>query len=203
MKIICIGRNYVAHAHELDNEVPTTPVVFMKPSTSILVEGEAFKIPDFSSNIHYECELVLKVGKKGHNIPEREALKYISQIGLGLDLTARDLQDHQKQKGLPWEIAKSFDGSTVLGTFIPFESTKMEEYEFEFKKGTKVLQKGNPQMMIFTFQEIIAYVSQFFTLEEGDLIFTGTPEGVGKIEEGQKYQGVFNNLEVLSFEVKA
>lgn len=199
MKIICIGRNYVAHAHELKNEVPTTPVVFLKPSTSVLLKGQAFKMPDFSSNIHYECELVLKVGKKGYQIKENKALDYISEIGLGLDLTARDLQDHQKQKGLPWEIAKSFDGSTILGDFIPFEYNKIEDYSFEFKNGEETLQKGNPKQMIFTFQEIIAYVSQFFTLEVGDLIFTGTPEGVGKIEVGVMYTGYLKSKTSLVF----
>lgn len=186
MKILCIGRNYVDHAKELNNEVPSEPVVFMKPESSIL-QGKIFNLPTFSSNIHYECELVLKIGKTGKNILEKDALDYISEISIGLDLTARDLQSKQKEKSLPWEIAKAFDGSTVLGDFIPFKNEEL--YTFDLYKNEEKVQEGNPELMIFNYEKIIAYCSQFFTLEEGDLIFTGTPKGVGQLKTGDILEG--------------
>src|SRR5690554_2011016 len=195
MKIICIGRNYVAHAQELENEVPENPIVFIKPESSILKKGNDFKLPSFSSNIHYECELVLKIGKTGKDIAKENALSYIDEIGLGLDLTARDLQDIQKQKGLPWEIAKAFDNSTVLVDFIPFDLSSPLQYSFDLLKNKEIVQKGDPQLMVFDFKTVLHYVSQFFTLEKGDLIFTGTPSGVGKLEEGDILEGrLLNNF---------
>lgn len=195
MKIICIGRNYVAHAQELENKVPENPIVFIKPESSILKKGNDFKLPSFSSNIHYECELVLKIGKTGKDIAKENALSYIDEIGLGLDLTARDLQDFQKQKGLPWEIAKAFDNSTVLGDFILFDPLNPLQYTFELLKNKEIVQKGDPQLMVFDFETVLHYVSQFFTLEKGDLIFTGTPSGVGKLEEGDILEGrLLNNF---------
>lgn len=195
MKIICIGRNYVAHAQELENEIPENPIVFIKPESSVLKKGNDFKLPSFSSNIHYECELVLKIGKTGKDIAKENALSYIDEIGLGLDLTARDLQDLQKKKGLPWEIAKAFDNSTVLGDFIPFDPSSPLQYTFELLKNKEIVQKGDPQLMVFDFKTVLHYVSQFFSLEKDDLIFTGTPSGVGKLEKGDILEGrLLNNF---------
>lgn len=200
MKIICIGRNYVDHIDELENTIPENPVIFMKPSTAIIPDSTPFYLPNFSSNIQYECELVLKIGKNGKNIKKENALNYIKEIGLGIDFTARDLQNDLKEKGLPWEIAKAFDNSCFLGNFIPFD--KNINYTFELYKNDKIVQKGNPQLMLFDFSLVLSYISQFFTLEKGDYIFTGTPSGVGKIKNNTTLKGVLLgkqnfNLQVL------
>jgi acylpyruvate hydrolase len=203
MKIICIGRNYVAHAQELANEVPTSPVVFLKPQTALLKSGDAFYHPEFSKDIHYECELVLRIGKSGKYIQEQFAYKYIDAFSLGIDFTARDLQEQQKQKGLPWEIAKAFDNSAVVGTFIATQDIRADlPMLFSFYQNDVLKQSGDTSLMIFSVEKIIAYVSQFFTLQQGDLIYTGTPAGVGKINIGDKLRAVIGDREMFAVEVK-
>jgi acylpyruvate hydrolase len=203
MKIICIGRNYAAHVKELNNSLPTNPVIFLKPSTALLKDNTPFFYPSFSKDIHYEAELVLKIGKSGKHIAPKYALNYISHIGLGIDFTARDLQEIQKSKGLPWEIAKAFDHSAVIGSFI--EVTKipnLNNIDFRLDINEENVQTGNSSMMLFSFEAIISYVSQYFTLQMGDLIFTGTPEGVGPIKIGDKLKGYLIQEEIFSFEIK-
>jgi acylpyruvate hydrolase len=203
MKIICIGRNYVAHAQELANEVPTSPVVFLKPQTALLKSGDAFYHPEFSKDIHYECELVLRIGKSGKYIQEQFAYKYIDAFSLGIDFTARDLQEQQKQKGLPWEIAKAFDNSAVVGTFIATQDIRADlPMMFSFYQNDVLKQSGDTSLMMFSVEKIIAYVSQFFTLQQGDLIYTGTPAGVGKINIGDKLRAVIGDREMFAVEVK-
>jgi acylpyruvate hydrolase len=203
MKIICIGRNYVAHAQELANEVPTSPVVFLKPQTALLKSGDAFYHPEFSKDIHYECELVLRIGKSGKYIQEQFAYKYIDAFSLGIDFTARDLQEQQKQKGLPWEIAKAFDNSAVVGTFIATQDIRADlPMMFSFYQNDVLKQSGDTSLMMFSVEKIIAYVSQFFTLQQGDLIYTGTPAGVGKINIGDKLRAVIGDREIFAVEVK-
>jgi acylpyruvate hydrolase len=203
MKIICIGRNYVEHIHELQNEIPESPVVFMKPSTALLRNGEAFYHPEFSNDIHYETELVLRICKQGKHISEKFAHKYFDAVALGIDFTARDLQSSLKQKGLPWEVAKAFDGAAVVGKFIPLTSfSNPEKINFHLLlNGTKA-QEGNSEMMMYSFAKIIAYTSQFFTLQKGDLIYTGTPKGVGAIQIGDYLEGFLENEKNFSVEVK-
>lgn len=185
MKIFCVGRNYSEHAKELNNAVPTEPVIFMKPSTALLKSGDTFYYPDFSKSIHYECELILKIGKNGKYIEEKFAHKYIEAISVGIDFTARDVQNKLKEKGLPWELAKAFDGSAVAGNFIPYENiADKNNIRFSLKKNDLVVQQGNSQDMIFSFGKIISFVSQYFTLQKGDLIYTGTPQGVGEVQIG-------------------
>jgi 2-keto-4-pentenoate hydratase/2-oxohepta-3-ene-1,7-dioic acid hydratase in catechol pathway len=203
MKIIAIGRNYVAHAHELNNEVPSEPVIFMKPETAILKDGKPFFYPEFTSDIHYELEIVLKISKQGKYIQEKFAHTYFEQIGLGIDLTARDLQTKLKNKGLPWETSKAFDNSAIIGNFIPKENLKNPEaIEFHLIQNGNTVQEGNSSLMLYNFNQIIAYTSQFFTLRTGDLIFTGTPAGVGPIKIGDKLTGFLEGQELLNCEIK-
>lgn len=203
MKIICIGRNYAAHIDELKNETPTAPVIFMKGENALLRDGNPFYYPNFSKDIHYECELVLRIGKNGKAIEERFANKYYDAITLGVDFTARDLQDYQKSKGLPWEIAKSFDHSAAVGTFTSLtEEDKNKDWHFQFVKNEQVVQQGDSSLMLHSFAKIIHYVSQFITLRIGDLIFTGTPVGVGSIAIGDSYQGMLEGNTVLKVEIK-
>jgi 2-keto-4-pentenoate hydratase/2-oxohepta-3-ene-1,7-dioic acid hydratase in catechol pathway len=203
MKIIAIGRNYQEHAKELNNPIPTEPVVFLKPDTALLKEGKAFYHPDFSNDIHYEVELIIKIGKEGKHIAAKFARNYIEAIGLGIDFTARDLQQKCKEKGLPWEIAKAFDHSAPIGEFIPInEISDLNAIDFSLKQNQIVVQKGNSADMIFSFDEIISYVSQRFTLKKGDLIFTGTPAGVGKINIGDLLEGYISDRKMLSVPVK-
>lgn len=201
MKIFCIGRNYLEHAKELQNEVPTTPVVFMKPPTALLKNNENFYLPDFSKEIHFELELVIKINKNGKCIDEKFASKYYDEIALGIDFTARDLQSELKSKGLPWEIAKAFDNSAAIGKFISLENFKEKNViEFQLKKNDEIVQNGNSKNMIFTFDKIISFISTYFTLQKGDLIYTGTPAGVGQIKIGDKLSGILEgneNLDVL------
>lgn len=199
MKIICIGRNYAAHVEELKNEMPESPVLFMKPQNALLTDGKPFYYPDFSKDIHYECEIVLRVCKNGKYISEKFASKYVDAMTLGIDFTARDLQDYQKQKGLPWEIAKAFDHSAVVGEF---QTVKVGDIHFQFLKNGEVVQRGNSSLMLHSFNKIIAYASQFFSLNIGDLIFTGTPKGVGPIQIGDCYEGMLEEKKVLSTEIK-
>ena len=203
MKIICIGRNYAAHIEELKNEKPGQPVVFLKPDTA-LIKGEApFYYPDFSTNIHHEIELVLKISKEGKYIQPQFAHRYFEEIGLGIDFTARDLQDQCKAKGLPWEIAKAFNGSAPIGNFKPVsEFNDLNNIDFHLEINGEVKQKGNTSLMLFDFATIISYVSQFFTLKKGDLIYTGTPAGVGAVQTGDQLIGFIGNEKMLHVEVK-
>ncbi len=203
MKIICIGRNYAAHIEELKNEKPGQPVVFLKPDTA-LIKGEApFYYPDFSSNIHHEIELVLKISKEGKYIQPQFAHRYFEEIGLGIDFTARDLQDQCKAKGLPWEIAKAFNGSAPIGNFKPVsEFNDLKNIDFHLEINGEIKQKGNTSLMLFDFATIISYVSQFFTLKKGDLIYTGTPAGVGPVQTGDQLIGFIGNEKMLHVEVK-
>ena len=203
MKIICIGRNYAAHIEELKNEKPGQPVVFLKPDTA-LIKGEApFYYPDFSSNIHHEIELVLKISKEGKYIQPQFAHRYFEEIGLGIDFTARDLQDQCKAKGLPWEIAKAFNGSAPIGNFKPVsEFSDLKNIDFHLEINGEIKQKGNTSLMLFDFATIISYLSQFFTLKKGDLIYTGTPAGVGPVQTGDQLIGFIGNEKMLHVEVK-
>jgi len=203
MKIICIGRNYAEHAKELNNAVPTEPVFFMKPDTALLKDGEPFYYPEFTKDLHHEIEIVLKIHKVGKHIDEQFAHKYYDEIGIGIDFTARDLQTKAKEKGLPWEKAKAFDGSAPVGKFISkahLENTA--NLDFELKINGQSRQTGNTKDLLFSFDKIIAYVSQFVTLKVGDLIFTGTPEGVSAVNIGDKLQGYLNGELMLDFEIK-
>ncbi len=203
MKIICIGRNYIDHAKELNNAVPEKPVFFMKPDTALLLKHNPFFYPDFSSNIHYETELVVKIDRNGRNIEERFAHKYYNEIGIGIDFTARDLQAEAKKKGLPWEIAKAFDQSAPLGKFLPKDKfDDINNISFSLKINGELRQQGNSKDMIFTFDQIIAYVSQFVTLRTGDLIFTGTPKGVGPTQIDDHFEAYIEDEKLLEFNVK-
>ena len=189
MKMICIGRNYLAHVKELDNALPTEPMFFMKPDTALLAEGESFAYPKFSNEIHYETELVLRVCRTGHNISEDEAKTYVDAITVGIDFTARDLQNECKAKGHPWEKAKAFDGSAVIGRFKSIKGLKnVGDIAFGMKLNGEWAQQGHSRDMIFGFDKIVSYVSRFVTLKEGDCIFTGTPQGVGEVQRGDRLE---------------
>jgi len=203
MKIICIGRNYANHAKEMNAEVPKAPVFFMKPDTAILPKRNPFYIPDFTKDLHYECELVVKIQKLGKNIAERYAHEYYTEIGLGIDFTARDLQQECKKKGLPWEIAKSFEHSAPLGEkWINKKELELNNLNFHLKKNGTIVQVGNTADMLFSIDKIIAYISQFMTLKIGDLIFTGTPEGVGPVAIGDNLEGFIENQKILDLRIK-
>ncbi|TXF91189.1 fumarylacetoacetate hydrolase family protein [Neolewinella aurantiaca] len=192
MKIFCIGRNYAAHAAELGNKAPTgNPMVFMKPPTAILPNNKPFYYPEYSNDIHFETELVIKIAKNGRHVQPQFAMDYIGGVGLGLDLTARDLQNELKSKGHPWEIAKGFDNSAPLGTefFAPEDFEDLNDIEFRMEKNGEEVQHGHSRNMIFDLTALICYVSQFFRLQKGDLLFTGTPEGVGPIAKGDELIG--------------
>ncbi len=203
MKILCIGRNYAEHIAELNNERPSEPVIFMKPDTAILKDNEAFYHPDFSNDIHHEVEIVLKINKMGKNIEAKFAHKYYEEIGIGIDFTARDVQSKLKEKGLPWEKAKAFNGSAPISGFVAksdFADLKNLNFHLEINGETR--QTGNTSMMLWNFDEIIAEISKYFTLKTGDLIFTGTPAGVGKVKIGDKLSAFVEGKEMLSFEIK-
>lgn len=189
MKIICIGRNYVDHAKELNNPVPSKPLVFMKPPSALLINNKPFYYPDFTKDLHYEVEVVLKIGKNGRHVQPDFAHKYYSEVALGIDFTARDIQDACKAKGHPWEIAKGFDGSAVLSPFLPIDQVNRSAIEFELRKNGNSVQNGNTKDLIFSFEDIIVYVSQYFKLQMGDLIYTGTPAGVGPVQIGDRLEG--------------
>lgn len=201
MKIICIGRNYADHAKELNNALPEKPVWFMKPDTALLKDNESFYLPGFSNDMHYECEVVLRIGKAGKHIGEEFAHKYIDQISLGIDFTARDLQEEKKKKGLPWEEAKAFDGSAVLGRWIPADDVAFP-FTFTLDKNGQTVQNGNTADMIFSPARVIAYVSQFVTLKVGDLIYTGTPAGVGPVAIGDTLTGKLGGETLFHFSIK-
>ena len=203
MKIICIGRNYVNHAKELSNQIPSEPLFFLKPETAIQPKGHPFFIPDFSDEIHYEVELVVKIDKIGKNIEETFACKYYSQVGLGIDFTARDVQDDCKAKGLPWEKAKGFDGAAQISrTFINKSELDLNDISFRLEKNGEQVQVGNSKDMLFAFDAIIAHISKFYTLKIGDLIYTGTPAGVGKVEKGDILKGFIGEKEMFKVVVK-
>ena len=203
MKIICIGRNYAEHAKELNNAIPTEPVFFMKPDTALLKDSEPFYYPDFTKDLHHEIEIVLKINKVGKHIDEQFAHKYYDEIGLGIDFTARDLQAKAKEKGLPWEKAKAFDASAPIGKFVSKASLgNLNDISFELKINGESRQIGNTKDLLFSFDQVIAYVSKFVTLKVGDLIYTGTPEGVGPVKIGDKLQGYIKSDLFLEFEVK-
>ena len=202
MKIICIGRNYAEHAKELGNEIPDSPVIFMKPDTAVLKKGSDFYIPEFSDDVHYELEVVLKISKGGKYIQEENADKYYDEIGLGIDFTARDLQSELKAKGLPWELSKGFDGSAVVSEFYNKEDFDMKNINFSLMKNKEKVQNGNTSLMIFSPQKIIAFVSQYFTLRVGDLIFTGTPKGVGKVSENDILEAFLEDQKVFDLRIQ-
>lgn len=203
MKIICIGRNYVEHAKELNNPVPAKPLFFMKPDTALLQKRNPFYYPEFSDDIHYETELVLKICKNGRHIEEKFAHTYFDEIGIGIDFTARDVQAECKKKGLPWEIAKAFDQSAPLGKFLPKSTfANLKDISFSLKINGETRQQGNSKNMIFSFEQIIAYISKFITLKTGDLIFTGTPEGVGPTQIDDHFEAFIGEDKLLSFNVK-
>ena len=200
MKIICIGRNYVAHAHELNNEVPSEPMVFMKPSTALNTSSE-LSIPAFTKNLHYELELVLQVGKEASSVEESQALDYIDAIGLGIDFTARDIQDKCKAKGHPWEKAKAFDNSASLSELRAIEGFKNKNIHFQLFKNKELAQDGRSDLMIFPFEKIISYCSSFFTLQKGDLIYTGTPAGVGPVGHGDVLEAYLEGELLLNVKI--
>ncbi|KMQ62423.1 2-hydroxyhepta-2,4-diene-1,7-dioate isomerase [Chryseobacterium sp. BLS98] len=200
MKIICIGRNYSEHAKELGNEIPEKPVIFMKPDTAVL-KGNDFYIPEFSNDIHYELEVVLKISKGGKYIRKEVAHKHYEEISLGIDFTARDLQSELKSKGLPWELAKGFDGSAVVGNFFRKEDFDLQELQFSLLKNKEEVQNGNTKDMIFSFDDIVAFASQYFTLRVGDLIFTGTPKGVGKVNENDILEAYLQDDKILDIRI--
>lgn len=201
-KIICVGRNYVDHAKELNNEVPQEPVLFMKPDSAVLPNGRPFFIPSFSSDIHYECELLIRINRLGKRIEKRFAHKYYNQIGLGIDFTARDLQKQLKAKGLPWDKAKGFDGSAVIGQWVDKGGYDLENTSFQLNKNGKMVQNGNTSQMLFKIDELIEYISQYFTLKIGDIIFTGTPAGVGPVAINDELKGFLQDQELFSLRCK-
>jgi 2-keto-4-pentenoate hydratase/2-oxohepta-3-ene-1,7-dioic acid hydratase in catechol pathway len=203
MKIICIGRNYTKHIEELQNERPDEPVVFLKPDSAVLLKQHPFVIPEFSDDIHHEVEILVRINKVGKYIETKFAHNYYDEIGLGIDFTARDLQAKLKEKGLPWEKAKAFDGSAVIGSFLSkkdFQST--ENINFELRNNGTTVQKGNTSFMLWKIDELIAYVSQFFTLKIGDIIFTGTPEGVAKVHPNDILEGYIEDKKLFRIQVK-
>lgn len=200
MKIICIGRNYAEHAKEMKSEVPTEPVFFMKPDTALLKEGD-FYMPDFTKDLHHEIELVLKICKVGKHIEPQFAHKYYNEIGLGIDFTARDLQAQCKQKGLPWEKAKAFDNSAPIGQFFAKEEFDLNNIQFDLAVNGQIKQNGHSKDLLFSFDQVISYVSKFVTLKVGDLIYTGTPEGVGPVHIGDELVGRLNGKEALRLKV--
>lgn len=203
MKIICIGRNYADHVQELANEKPDSPVIFLKPDSALLAKKQPFFIPPFTNEVHHELELVIKINRLGKFITQKFAHKYYDQIGLGLDLTARDLQNELKRKGLPWEKAKAFDGAAVVGhKWMDKQKFDLNNLNFQLNKNGQVVQQGNTSLMLWKIDELIAYISTFFTLKIGDLIFTGTPAGVGKISEGDYLEAFLENEKLLDLKIR-
>ena len=203
MKIICIGRNYADHIKELANERPTDPVVFIKPDSAVLPKQQDFYIPDFSDDLHYEVEVLVKIKKVGKHIAREFAHTYYDEVGLGIDFTARDLQAQLKEKGLPWEKAKGFDGAAVIGEWRPKNAYKdLNDLNFSLSKNDKIVQQGNTEMMLWKIDELVAYVSQFFTLKKGDIIFTGTPAGVGRIQANDYLSGILEGEELFTVNIK-
>ena len=203
MKIIAIGRNYAEHAKELNNPIPTVPVIFMKPDTALLKDNKPFYLPEFSNDVHHEIEIVLKVSKEGKHIDEKFAAAYYEEIAIGIDFTARDIQQKHKEKGLPWELAKAFDNSAPISNFIPKDKFKdLYNINFHLNINGEARQTGSTKDLLFSFEKIIAFVSKYITLKKGDLIFTGTPEGVSKVDIGDHLEGYLENEKLLDFYVK-
>ena len=203
MKIFAIGQNYIEHNKELNSKNPTEPVVFMKPDTALLKNNKPFYLPDFSEELRYETELIIKINKIGKNIDAKFPHRHFSEIGLGVDFTARDLQRKLKNEGKPWEIAKAFDNSAVIGNFLPAEQfTDIQDIHFHMDLNSNRVQTGHSADMIFPVNELIAYVSRYFTLKIGDILFTGTPVGVGKVAIGDRLEGYINNIKMFDFKVK-
>lgn len=203
MKIICIGRNYANHAKEMNSPVPEVPMFFMKPDTALLPKRNPFYYPNFTNDLHFECEIVVRICKLGKNIQEKYAHEYYDEIGLGIDFTARDLQSKCKEKGHPWEIAKAFEHSAPLSEkFLPKSNLNLADLNFQLHKNGEVVQDGNTKDMIFTIDQLIAYVSQFMTLKIGDLLFTGTPEGVGPVAIGDHLEGYLAGEKLLDLKIK-
>lgn len=203
MKIICIGLNYKSHIQELKCETPEQPLFFLKPETSMILRNRPFFLPDFSNDIHYEVELLVKINKVGKFIQKRFAHTYYDEIGLGIDFTARDIQQEAMAKGLPWELSKAFDGSAIIGNFLPkSQFPNLQNINFHLQKNEQIVQKGNSADMLFEIDDIIAYISQFITLKIGDIIFTGTPVGVGRIEINDRLQGFIEEQKMFDFRVK-
>ena len=203
MKILAIGRNYAEHIEELKNERPSEPVVFFKPDTAILKNNAPFYYPDFSNDIHHEVEILIKISKEGKFIEEKFAHRYYEEIGVGIDFTARDIQQQAKEKGLPWTLAKGFNGSAPISEFIPKTNfPSLQNLNFSLSVDNVVKQQGNTSMMLFSFDYIITYLSRFFTLKKGDIIFTGTPKGVGPVIPGNKLEAFLEDQKLLEFEVK-
>jgi len=202
MKILAVGRNYLEHIKELGNQTPDEPVIFSKPETAVLRNNEPFYYPDFSQDIHHELEIVLKISKTGKNIEEKFAHKYYDEIGLGIDFTARDLQAKLKAKGLPWDLAKGFNGSAPLSEFLPKQDYDLKNLNFRLEVNGEGRQSGNTSLMIYSFDYLVAFVSRYFTLKTGDLIFTGTPAGVGPVHPGDRLTGTLEGQVLLDFEVK-
>lgn len=203
MKIICVGRNYEEHAKELKNPLPDEPIIFMKPDTALLRENKPFYLPSFAKSFHYEVELVVKINKMGKNIETKFANRYYEEIGLGVDFTARDLQDNLRKKGLPWELAKGFDNSAVISSFISkYDFENIDNINFSLTQNDEVKQQGCSSDMISSIDEIISYISKYFTLKIGDLIYTGTPAGVGEVKIGDRLKGYIEEREMFDFEIK-
>jgi 2-keto-4-pentenoate hydratase/2-oxohepta-3-ene-1,7-dioic acid hydratase in catechol pathway len=203
MKIIAIGRNYAEHAKELNNPIPTVPVIFMKPDTAILKDNKPFYHPEFSADIHHEIELVLKISKEGKHIAQKFADSYFDEIGLGIDFTARDIQQKHKEKGLPWELAKAFDHSAPISKFVPKSTFKdLSNLNLRLNLNDNIVQEGNTKDLLFSFEHIISFVSQYITLKKGDLIFTGTPKGVGKVNIGDHLCGYLEDEKLLDFYIR-
>lgn len=202
MKIIAIGRNYTAHIEELNNEKPAEPVIFMKPDTAVLRNNAPFYYPEFSKDIHFEVEVLVKINREGKFIKEKFAHKYYDEIGIGIDFTARDVQSRLKEKGLPWEKAKGFNGSAPISDFVSKEGFNLKDLNFSLTQNGEEKQKGNTQFMLYSIDEIIAYVSQYFTLKKGDIIFTGTPKGVGPVSIGDKLEAYIEGKKMLEVETK-
>jgi 2-keto-4-pentenoate hydratase/2-oxohepta-3-ene-1,7-dioic acid hydratase in catechol pathway len=203
MKLICIGRNYTAHIEELDNEKPKDPVVFIKADSAVLPKEQDFYLPPFSNNVHHEVELLVKITKVGKHIAKEFAHKYYDEVSLGIDFTARDVQDELKSKGLPWEKAKSFDGSAVIGKWVSKSNYKdLDQLSFTLKKNNEVVQSASSELMLWKIDELISYVSQFFTLKKGDILFSGTPSGVGKVEAGDVLEGFIESESFFKIGVK-
>jgi 2-keto-4-pentenoate hydratase/2-oxohepta-3-ene-1,7-dioic acid hydratase in catechol pathway len=203
MKIICIGRNYANHIVELKNERPSEPVVFMKPDSAVLLKQHPFVIPEFSDDVHHEIEIIVKISKVGKYIEPKFAHKYYDEISVGIDFTARDLQAKLKEKGLPWEKAKAFDSSAVIGDFLPkIDFASMENLTFELTSNSQTVQKGNSSLMLWKIDELISYVSQFFTLKIGDIIFTGTPEGVAAVKPNDVLEGFLEDKKLFRIQIK-
>lgn len=203
MKILAVARNYADHVKEMNNKMPENPVVFMKPQNALLQDNKPFYLPDFSQMMHYETEIVLKICKNGKNVEEKFALDYFKEITVGIDFTARDLQTNQREKGLPWEIAKSFDNSAVAGNFVPVTEFKdIRNLNFHLKQNGSIVQKGNTKDMIYPYEKMISYLSKFFTLNQGDMIFTGTPFGVSTVKVGDLLEGFIEEKKYFSCEVK-